>query len=67
MTRLEQLRLDRLLSPEQLAKETGLHADTIRDLEARRVERPRVSTLRALAEFFEVPPSQLLQPVPEAA
>jgi transcriptional regulator with XRE-family HTH domain len=62
VTRLEQLRIDRYLTPEELAGETGVPARTIRNLESGDVERPRIRTLRPLAEFFDVPPSELLGP-----
>jgi transcriptional regulator with XRE-family HTH domain len=62
MTRLEQLRIDRFLTPEQLAEQSGVPARTIRNLEAGEVGRPRLTTLRPLAEFFDVPPSELLGP-----
>lgn len=60
MNRLEQMRLDALLTPEQVADRTGVSAKTIRRAESG--TKPRLSTLRPLAEFFEVQPSELLAP-----
>lgn len=62
MTRLEQLRLDRLLSREQLSEATGVPVRTIRALERESIRRPRISTLAPLAEYFNVPASSLVEP-----
>jgi transcriptional regulator with XRE-family HTH domain len=59
--RLEQMRLDRRLTPEQLAEEAGVSARTIRRIEAVELA-PRDATVWKLADFFDVPPSVLLMP-----
>lgn len=60
MTRLEQLRLDRLMTPEELAKDAKVGAATVRRLE--RGHGAQIETLRKLSEFFDVPASELLGP-----
>ena len=57
MTRLEQLRVDAGLTPEQLAERVGVSNRTICRLE--RGHSGRIRTLRLLADFFEVPASDL--------
>lgn len=64
MRRLEQLRLDALLTPEQLAEKTSVSAPTIRRLE--RGHSAQVPTLAKLADFFGVPASELLRPATTA-
>jgi transcriptional regulator with XRE-family HTH domain len=61
MTRLQQLRVDALMTPEDLGDATGVSPRTIR----RRLEDgrgARIETLRKLARHFEVPASELLAP-----
>lgn len=62
VTRLEQLRLDALLTPEELATRIDgrVSARTIRRIETSG-HTARVSTLGPLAEFFEVPASDLVR------
>lgn len=64
MTRLEQLRVDALLTPEDLAEKTGVSARTIRRLEARQ-GKATIATLAPLATFFSVPASTLTGPACE--
>jgi transcriptional regulator with XRE-family HTH domain len=61
VTRLEQLRIDALLSREQLAAECGVSDRTIARLEQGRGA--QVATLGKLASFFKVKPSELLRDV----
>lgn len=61
VTRLEQLRLDALLTPEQLGEKTGVAGNTIRRLEAGKSA--RVSTLARLSTYFAVSASELLREV----
>jgi transcriptional regulator with XRE-family HTH domain len=63
MTRLEQLRVDALLSREELAERTGVSVRTLRHLEANPPRRPRIQTIKPLALYFRVPASTLLSPV----
>lgn len=63
MIRLQQLRLDALLTVDQLAEKCELSAKTIYRLEEGRGA--RIDTLRKLSTFFEVPASDLLRGVPE--
>lgn len=60
MTRLEQLRLDAGLTPEQLAEETAVSSRTIRRIEAG--HGAWVQTLDKLAKRFAVPTSDLRRP-----
>lgn len=61
MNRLQQARLDELLTVEELAAEVGLSAKTIYNLEDGKGA--RVETLRKLASRFpNVPASSLLLP-----
>lgn len=62
MIRLTQLRIDKFLTVEELAEKSGVTKTTIYNLERGDVTRPRRDTLRGLAEFFDVPPSELLRP-----
>lgn len=62
MTRLEQLRVDALLTRADLAAATGVGEETIRQVEVGETTRPRVSTLAPLAQFFDVPASELTSP-----
>lgn len=66
MTRLEQLRLDALLTPEQLGQMCKVSGRQIRRIEAGDVGRVRMSTLAKLSTHFAVPASELLGPVREA-
>ena len=61
MIRLEQLRVDALLTPEQLGEEVGLAGGTIRRME--QGNGARVSSLAKLAKRFDVPASDLLREV----
>lgn len=61
MTRLQQLRVDALLTRADLAAATGVGEETIRQVEVGET-RPRISTLAPLARFFGVPASELLTP-----
>ena len=56
-TRLTELRINRGLSPEQLAYFTGLSAPTIRLAERGHIPQPR--TQFAIAEFFEMEPTDI--------
>lgn len=68
MNRLTQLRIDRGLDRRQVAAQVdGVSHETIRRLERGLVAEPNVNTLRKLGEFFDVPPSSLLQPAVFAA
>lgn len=67
MTLLERLRTDAFLTPEDLAGLTGVSSATIRNLEQGRVVRPQMATLRALAQHFDVPASDLLKRKPTEA
>lgn len=58
MTRLEKLRLDARMTPEQLGEAAGVHGGTIRRLEAGKGA--RIATLGKLADYFKVQPSELL-------
>jgi transcriptional regulator with XRE-family HTH domain len=60
MTRLQQLRVDALMTPEELGDATGVSPRTIRRLEDGRSA--RIETLRKLARHFAVPASELLAP-----
>lgn len=60
MNRLQQLRLDALLTAEDLAGQVGVSAKTIYNLEAGKGA--RITTLKALATHFKVPASTLLLP-----
>lgn len=57
MTRLEQLRVDAGLTPEQLATAANVSSRTIYRIEAG--HGARVSTLTSVASFFKVPASDL--------
>ncbi|MEV6492249.1 helix-turn-helix transcriptional regulator, partial [Actinoplanes sp. NPDC051633] len=46
------LRRERGLTQEELATRTGLSVRSIRDVESGRVSRPRISTVRLLADAF---------------
>jgi transcriptional regulator with XRE-family HTH domain len=59
MTRLEQLRIDRLLSRRELAKETGVSVGTIRRIEEQEGG-IQIATLRKLVDFFEVSATEML-------
>ena len=61
MTRLEQLRVDAHLTPEELGEATGISGMTIRRLE--KGHKAHVKTLARLSTYFAVPASQLLLPV----
>lgn len=62
MIRLEQLRYDAGLTPEQLsAAVPSVSGKTIRNIE--NGTRPRPATAKALADYFEVTATELLQPV----
>lgn len=65
MIRLEQLRLDARLTPEQLGEKAGVHGGTVRRIEAG--HGAQVTTLGKLADCFDVKPSELLRQVPEPA
>jgi transcriptional regulator with XRE-family HTH domain len=60
--RLEQLRLDALLTPEALSQDTGVSPRTIRRLE-KDGHGAQVATLGKLAARFDVKPSELLRDV----
>lgn len=62
VTRLEQLRLDAHLSPEALGKLANVSGVTIRSYESGAQDRPHVGPLGKLADHFNVPASELLQP-----
>jgi DNA-binding XRE family transcriptional regulator len=61
MIRLEQLRVDALMTPEELGAAADVSPRTIRRLEDGRGA--RIDTLRKLARHFDVPASELLAPV----
>jgi transcriptional regulator with XRE-family HTH domain len=56
---LEQIRVDRRMSKDDLAKKTGLSYKQVNLIEKGAV-RPRDSTLWSLAEALDVKPSQIL-------
>jgi transcriptional regulator with XRE-family HTH domain len=56
-TRLIELRVNRGMSPEQLAYFTGLSAPTVRLAERGHLPQPR--TQFAIAEFFEMEPTDI--------
>lgn len=60
VNRLRQLRTDALLTVEELAEATGVPVNTIYNIEAGRVARPKMSTLEPLAQHFGVPASQFV-------
>lgn len=60
MIALRRLRLDAGLRPEELAALSGVSAETIRNLESRRITNPHVSTLTGLAAALAARPSELL-------
>lgn len=60
MTGLERLRLDKLLTIDELAREVGIDAKTIRRVENGKPV--RVGSLKPLAKFFDVPASTLVLP-----
>lgn len=62
MTRLEQLRIDSLLTPEELGERVGLSGRQIRNIEEGKTRQPRMSTLARLSTHFAVPASELLRP-----
>lgn len=64
MKRLEQLRVDARMTPEQLGEAAGVHGGTIRRLEAGKSA--RIATLGKLADYFKVAPSELLADVTPA-
>jgi len=59
--RLEQLRLDARMTPEDLGTKSGVAPNTIRRIESGRGA--HVATLGKLADALEVNPSELLQEV----
>lgn len=59
MTRLEQLRLDAALTPEQLGELAGVSGRTVRRIEAGKDG--RVESLKKLAAYFDVPASDLVR------
>jgi DNA-binding Xre family transcriptional regulator len=61
MTRLEQMRLDKRLTPEQMGAECDVAGWTIRRLE--RGDHARVTTLAKLADYLGVKPSKVLEVV----
>jgi transcriptional regulator with XRE-family HTH domain len=65
MILLQKLRIDALQTPEQLAAECGVHAKTIRRLEAG--ASPQMATLAKLSTHFGVAASELMQPVERQA
>lgn len=66
MSALRRLRIDRHLSIAQLAEQSGVSDDQIRNIETGRAKNPRTSTLVDLARVLEVRPSEL-DPVLAAA
>jgi transcriptional regulator with XRE-family HTH domain len=62
VTRLEQLRLDALMTHLELQTATGVAIRTIRNIERGETDRPQLDTLRKLAGYFNVPASELLLP-----
>jgi transcriptional regulator with XRE-family HTH domain len=61
LTRLEQLRIDARLTPEELGVQCGVSGVTIRNLEKGRPA--RVKTLGKIADYFSIRPSEVLAPV----
>lgn len=59
-TRLEQLRLDAGLTPQELGAQVGIAGQTIRRIESGNRAHP--ATLFKLAQRFDVPASSLPQP-----
>ncbi len=60
MTRLEQLRLDKRMTPEQLGEAAGVSGMTVRRCEASKPT--RVTSLAKLAEYLDATASELQQP-----
>lgn len=58
MIRLEQLRIDARLTPEELGARCGVSGMTIRNLE--KGKRARVDTLGKIADYFAIRPSEVL-------
>ncbi|MDD5093595.1 MAG: helix-turn-helix transcriptional regulator [Dehalococcoidia bacterium] len=58
MPKLEKLRLDRLLTQEQLAKLAGINRATVSRIELGAIK-PRPLTIRKLAKALEVPPHEI--------
>lgn len=58
MIRLQQMRIDALLSAEQLGDAAGVSGNAIRRVE--RTGRASLAVLEKLAAYFEVAPSSLL-------
>lgn len=65
MIRLEELRTNALLTIPELAAETGVSRWTIQSLESGRRRKPRIATLKPLAEYFGEPAADLMKVVPE--
>lgn len=57
--RIKSLRKDRGWTPEKLAEEAGVSVRTVRDIEAGRVDLPRVGTLFSIAEVLDVKVSDI--------
>jgi transcriptional regulator with XRE-family HTH domain len=65
MTRLEQLRIDARLTPEELGELCGVSGVTIRNLE--KGKRARVDTLGKIADHFGIRPSEVQAPALEGS
>lgn len=57
--RMKRLRKDRGWTPEKLAEEAGVSVRTVRDIEAGRVDEPRVGTIFSIAEALGVKVSDI--------
>lgn len=58
-TRIKRLRKDRGWTPAKLAEEAGVSVRTVRDIEAGRVDEPRVGTIFSIAEALGVKVSDI--------
>ncbi len=59
--RLRELRKEKLLTQEELAKKAGLNPNSIVRIERGSVAEPRFSTIRKLAAALEVDPQELVK------
>lgn len=63
--RLSEVRHERGLTQEELARQANVALNTVARIENGRVE-PNMSTLRKLAKALDVPPSRLIDNLPDA-
>jgi transcriptional regulator with XRE-family HTH domain len=58
--KLQDARLAKFWSRDELAKASGIHRDHIGRLEREEISNPRMATIRKLAEALEVDPAELV-------